>query len=52
MTNACESLMLQSADQQKVSCLGITRPTCAFQGLSQILQAQGKTGGRGRGTDR
>ena len=38
MTNACKSLMLQSADQQKVSCLGMKGPTCAFQGLSQIQQ--------------
>lgn len=29
---------LQSADQQKVSCLGMTRSTCAFQGRLQILQ--------------
>ena len=30
--------MFQSADQQKVSCLGMKGPTCAFQGLSQIQQ--------------
>ena len=48
MTNACKSLMLQSADQQKVSCLGMKGPTCAFQGLSQIQQCWGEWGGGGR----
>lgn len=47
LTNACNSLMLQSADEQKLSCLEMTRPTCTFQGLLQILQySEEDRGGR------
>lgn len=41
VTDAWNSLRLQSADQQHVSCLGMTRPTCTFQGLLQVLQCSG-----------
>lgn len=47
VTSACNSLVSQSADEQKRSCLGTTRPTCTFQGLLQTLQcSEEDRGGR------
>lgn len=52
VTNACNSLTSQSADQQKVLCLGRTRPTCAFQTLWPTLLGSEEEVGGGQRRDK